>query len=143
MATRSHHSPRRCWSRSTESDTPFTFRIFGPGDPQAAAEWERISPMKRFPVLVDDGRVLIETSIIIEHLALSRLGAAPLIPADPAAALNVRLMDRMFDSYVRVAVACGRSTGPGHGSGERPVPRPSSPTVHRTDRPALAPIAAA
>ena len=83
-----------------ESDTPFTFRIFGPGDPQAAAEWERLSPMKRFPVLVDDGRVLIETSIIIEHLALSRPGAASLIPADPAAALNVRLMDRVFDSYV-------------------------------------------
>jgi glutathione S-transferase len=83
-----------------ESETPFTFRIFGAADPQAAAEWEQLSPMKRFPVMVDDGRTLVETSIIIEHLALTRAGAAVLIPRDPAAALEVRLMDRLFDSYV-------------------------------------------
>ena len=83
-----------------ESETPFTFRIFGPDDPEAAAEWEALSPMKRFPVLVDGRRTLIETSIIIEHLAQTRPRAAALIPADPAAALEVRLMDRMFDSYV-------------------------------------------
>jgi glutathione S-transferase len=50
--------------------------------------------------MVDGGRTLVETSIIIEHLALSRPGAAALLPRDPAAALDVRLMDRVFDSYV-------------------------------------------
>jgi glutathione S-transferase len=83
-----------------ESGTAFTFRIFGPDDPQEAAEWEQLSPMQRFPVMVDGGRTLVETSIIIEHLALSRPGAAALLPRDPAAALDVRLMDRVFDSYV-------------------------------------------
>jgi glutathione S-transferase len=83
-----------------ETGTPFTFRIFGPDDPQAEVEWERLSPMKRFPVVVDGDRTLIETSIIIEHLALSRPGAARLLPPDPAAALEARLMDRVFDSYV-------------------------------------------
>ncbi|HEX3407092.1 MAG TPA: glutathione S-transferase family protein, partial [Caulobacteraceae bacterium] len=83
-----------------ESDTPFTFRVFGPDDPQAEAEWARLSPMKRFPVMVDGDRTLIETSIIIEHLALTRPGAAALLPRDPQAALEVRLMDRLFDGYV-------------------------------------------
>ena len=83
-----------------EAEAPFAFRIFGRDDPEAAAEWEKLSPTKRFPVLVDGGRTLIETSIIIEHLALTWPGAAPLVPADPAAALEVRLWDRVFDTYV-------------------------------------------
>jgi glutathione S-transferase len=83
-----------------ESDTPFTFRVFGSDDPQAAVEWEALSPMKRFPVMVDRDRTLIETSIIIEHLALTRPSAAALVPRDPPAALEVRLMDRLFDGYV-------------------------------------------
>ena len=56
--------------------------------------------MKRFPVLVDGDRTVIEATIIIEHLGLHHPGPVRLIPADPKAALEVRAMDRFFDNYV-------------------------------------------
>jgi glutathione S-transferase len=83
-----------------ENGTPFTFRKFGPDDPQAGVEWEAMAPLKRFPVIVDDGRTIFETSVIIEHLGLRRPGPVRLIPQDPEEALEVRSMDRVFDSYV-------------------------------------------
>ena len=52
------------------------------------------------PVLVDDGRTVVEASIIIEHLGLHHPGPVRLIPQDPRAALDVRMMDRFFDNYV-------------------------------------------
>ena len=52
------------------------------------------------PVLVDDGRTVVEASIIIEHLGLHHPGPVRLIPEDPRAALDVRMMDRFFDNYV-------------------------------------------
>ena len=58
-------------------------------------------PLKRFPVLVDAGRTVLEASVIIEHLGLHHPGPVRLLPADPAAALEVRLMDRCSDNYVQ------------------------------------------
>jgi glutathione S-transferase len=83
-----------------ENGTPFDFRKFGPDDPGAAAEWEALAPLKRFPVLVDGGRTVFETSIIIEHLGLHHPGPVRLLPQDPEAALAVRAMDRMIDNYL-------------------------------------------
>ena len=83
-----------------ENDTPFQFRMLAPGDAQAAAELERLWPLKRFPVLVDEGRTVAEASIIIEHLELHHPGPVRLIPADAREALQVRAMDRFFDNYV-------------------------------------------
>ncbi len=83
-----------------ENGTDFTYRMLGPEDATAMAELEALWPMKRFPVLVDGGRTYIESSIIIEHLVLSRPGSYRFIPEDPAAALEVRQMDRVFDNYV-------------------------------------------
>ena len=51
-------------------------------------------------MLVDDGRTVMEASIIIEYLGLHHPGPVRLIPADPRAALDVRMMDRFFDNYV-------------------------------------------
>lgn len=83
-----------------ENDTPFEFRMLAPGDERAAAEHEALWPIKRIPVLVDDGRTVVETSIIIEHLGLHHPGPVRLIPEDPRAALDVRMMDRFFDNYI-------------------------------------------
>ena len=83
-----------------ENDTPFVFRMLAPGDGEAAAEFERLWPLKRIPVLVDGGRTVVETSVIIEHLGLNHPGPVRLIPQDPHAALDVRTMDRFFDNYV-------------------------------------------
>src|SRR3984893_187717 len=81
-----------------ENATPFEFRLLG--DAQAAAELAALWPLKRFPVLVDDGRTVLEASIIIEHLGLRHPGPVRLIPDDTRAALDVRMMDRFFDNYI-------------------------------------------
>ncbi len=82
-----------------ENEVPFEWRVLG-GDEQIAAAHAALWPLKRMPVLVDDGRTVVETSIIIEHLALHHPGPVQLIPADPSAALDVRMMDRFFDNYI-------------------------------------------
>jgi glutathione S-transferase len=83
-----------------ENDTAFAFRMLGPDDPAAYAEFENLWPLKRFPILLDEGRTVVEASVIIEHLLLRRPGPTPLIPEDRVAALEVRTMDRFFDNYV-------------------------------------------
>lgn len=82
-----------------ENDTAFELRMLG--DPEVDAELATLWPLKRFPVLVDGGRTVLEASIIIEHLDLHHPGPLHLIPDDPKAALEVRLMDRFFDNYVQ------------------------------------------
>jgi glutathione S-transferase len=81
-----------------ENGTPFTYRNLE--EPGAAEERAALWPLGRFPVLVDDGRTIAESSIIIEHLGLHHPGPVRLLPDDPAAALEVRFMDRFFDNYV-------------------------------------------
>ena len=83
-----------------ENDIPFEFCLLAPGNEQAAAEHETLWPLKRMPVLVDEGRTVVEASIIIEHLDLRHPGPVRLIPEDRRAALDVRMMDRFFDNYV-------------------------------------------
>ena len=83
-----------------ENATPFTFRLLDKADPATFAEFEALWPIKRFPLLLDDGRPIAEASIIIEHLGLHHPGPSRMIPADPAAALEVRFLDRFFDNYV-------------------------------------------
>jgi glutathione S-transferase len=83
-----------------ENGTPFEFRSLGPDTPQHAAEWLRRWPIAKFPLLVDGERSVAETSIIIEHLQLAHPGPVRLLPADPTAALDVRLLDRFFDLHV-------------------------------------------
>jgi len=83
-----------------ENDTPFEWRMLSPDNPQAATELAALWPLKRFPVLVDEGKAVVEASIIIEHLGLHHPGPVRLIPEDPRAALEVRAMDRFFDNYI-------------------------------------------
>ena len=81
-----------------ETGTPFEYRhLEAPG---AGEELAALWPMKRFPVLVDGGRTVLEASCIIEYLQLHHPGAVRLIPEDPDAALQVRMLDRFFDNYV-------------------------------------------
>lgn len=81
-----------------EHGTPFEYRNLEDADAQAelAALW----PMRRFPVLVDGAHTILEATCIVEYLDLHHRGAARLIPADPDAALQVRMLDRIFDNYV-------------------------------------------
>jgi glutathione S-transferase len=83
-----------------ENGTAFTYREFGASDPAAAAEWAGLWPLKRMPVLVDGDRTVLESSTIIEYLDLRHRGSVQLIPADANAALEARMLDRIFDNYV-------------------------------------------
>lgn len=83
-----------------ENGTPFEFRNLGPDTPEHAAEWLQRWQLRKFPLLVDDGRSVAETSIIIEHLQLAHPGPVRLLPSDPVAALDVRFLDRFFDWHV-------------------------------------------
>jgi len=83
-----------------ENSTPFELRCLGSDTPQHAAEWLRRWPLRKFPLLVDAERNVVETSIIIEYLQLAHPGPLPLLPADAMAALDVRFLDRFFDLHV-------------------------------------------
>jgi glutathione S-transferase len=83
-----------------ENETLFDFRILDPDHPENGAELVRHWPVARFPLLVDGGTTVFETSAIIEHLAAFHAGPVPLIPANAKAAVPVRMLDRVFDCYV-------------------------------------------
>lgn len=80
--------------------TPFEFRMVDPDHPEHAAFAAGASPLGKFPVLRDGDAAVFEATTIIEHLHLHHPGPAPLLPTDPAAALRVRMLDRVFDNYV-------------------------------------------
>ena len=83
-----------------ENETPFVFRMLAPENPENGAEFAARWPIKRFPLLVDGNRTIFEASSIIEYLDAHYPGRARLIPADPDLAIEVRMMDRVFDNYV-------------------------------------------
>lgn len=83
-----------------ENEIPFEFRMLAPGDAETAAEHETLWPLKRIPVLVDARRTVVEASVIIEYLDLHHPGSVRLVPKNPRAALDVRMMDRFFDNYI-------------------------------------------
>ncbi|MBN8742014.1 MAG: glutathione S-transferase [Lysobacterales bacterium 69-70] len=83
-----------------ENALPFEFRCLGPDTPQHAADWLRRWPLGKFPLLLDGEHEVVETSIIIEYLQLTRPGTVPLLPGDARVALDVRFLDRFFDLHV-------------------------------------------
>ena len=87
-----------------ENGTPFEFRLLAHDDPRIMAEFAELWPIRRFPVLVDSGRTVMEATIIIEYLGLHYPGPVALVPADARAALDVRGMDRFFDNYISTPV---------------------------------------
>lgn len=76
-------------------------RLLNLADPAERAAHLALWPMGKMPLLVDQGRPIPETSIIIEHLQRHHAPAGrTLIPNGVDAALEVRLWDRLFDQYV-------------------------------------------
>jgi glutathione S-transferase len=77
--------------------TPFEYRTLE--DPSANADLAALWPLKRFPVLEDRGRTILETSTIIEYLQVHYPGPVCMIPEGDAG-IEVRMLDRIFDNYV-------------------------------------------
>jgi len=85
-----------------ENDVAFEYRTLE--DPSAMTELKARWPFARFPILVDGGRTVVESTIIIEHLMLEHGGRVRWLPEDPREALEVRFLDRFFDNEVMSAM---------------------------------------
>ena len=88
-----------------ENGTRFDYRLLDKSDPASFEEFARLWPIRKFPLLVDDGRPIAEATIIIEHLGIHHPGPVRLIPENAAAALEPRFLDRFFDNYVQTPLA--------------------------------------
>jgi glutathione S-transferase len=87
-----------------ENDTPFTPRVVNLMDERERAEFLKVWPIGKFPVLRDDGEIIPESSLIIEHLDRKFPGRTRFVPADGGAAMMARGADRFFDLYVNMPV---------------------------------------
>lgn len=85
--------------------TPFDYRILDDEHPQNMEELERHWPFRQFPLLLDDGKPVVETTIIIEHLQAHHPGPNQWIP-EGALGRKVRFLDRFFDLYVMSNMTC-------------------------------------
>ena len=85
-----------------ENDIPFDGEITDVVSPEGRAAFVRIWPIVKFPVLRDEatGRIVPESSIIIEYLQHHAPCKTALVPADSDRAHEVRLWDRFFDLHV-------------------------------------------
>ena len=84
-----------------ENGTPFEYRNLE--EASANDELASLWPLKRFPVLVDQQRTILETSSIIEYLQIHYPGPTCLIPeGDPG--VEVHMFDRVLDNYVMTPV---------------------------------------
>lgn len=83
------------WADGTE----FEYRLLEQDHPQNMDELKRRWPFGQFPLLVDNGETVVETTPIIEHLQARHPGPNRWIP-DGDLGRCVRFLDRFFDLYV-------------------------------------------
>ena len=83
------------WADGTE----FEYRMLDQDYAENFAELRQRWPFGLFPLLVDDGETVVETTPIIEHLQARHPGANRWIP-DGELGRRVRFLDRFFDLYV-------------------------------------------
>jgi glutathione S-transferase len=77
--------------------TDFDYRMIE--DPENMEELRRHSPYGLFPILIDNGRPVLESSTIIEHLHAHHRGPNDWIP-EGETGRRVRFLDRFLDLYV-------------------------------------------
>ena len=75
-----------------ETGAAFTFRSVE--EPAAATALAAFWPVGKFPLLVENDMPIVESSIIVEHVA------PHFVPADRDAGREVRMLDRVFDNHV-------------------------------------------
>jgi glutathione S-transferase len=96
-----------CWKALIglyELEIPFEKHLVDLSKDTARADFARLWPISKFPVLRDAARdrTVPESTIILEYIDGVSRGGARLIPADPKRALECRLHDRMFDFYIHL-----------------------------------------
>ena len=70
-----------------------------PGGGLKSPEFLAINPIGKMPVLEDQDRVIVESSVIVEYIDESN-PAKPLLPKNPLERAQVRALARMLDLYV-------------------------------------------
>jgi len=85
-----------------ELGTAFEPRMVNLGDAADRAAYAALWPTAKIPLLEDRtaGRVVPETSIMLEYVDARSPGTVRLLPEDAQARLDARLWDRLFDNYV-------------------------------------------
>lgn len=83
-----------------ENDTPFVPCIVNLQDETSRADFLKLWPIGKFPLLKDGEWTVPESSIIIEYLDQKYPGKTRFIPTDPDQARQMRMRDRFFDCYV-------------------------------------------
>ena len=85
-----------------ENDTPFEPQLVDLGNQAARAEFLKVWPVGKFPVLRDTAKdqTVPESTVIIEYLGQHYPGRTRFLPADPDRAWQTRLCDRFYDLYV-------------------------------------------
>lgn len=79
--------------------TAFNYRMLDEEHPDNMAELERHWPFRLFPLLLDGGQPVVETTCIFEHLQARHPGPNRWIP-DGGTGRRARFLDRFFDQYV-------------------------------------------
>ncbi len=83
------------WADGTE----FTYHMLDEQHPENMAELKRHWPFGQFPLLLHDRRPVVESTVIIEHLAAHHPGPNRWIP-DGEDGRRARFLDRFLDHYV-------------------------------------------
>jgi len=101
-----YHHPISTYSQKAvlalyEKDVPFESVVVSLMSPEGRAAYEKLYPIGKIPLLVlDDGHMIPESTIIIEYLEGHFPQGTKLIPDGVDAARQVRFMDRMGDLYL-------------------------------------------
>ncbi|MCO5081709.1 MAG: glutathione S-transferase family protein [Rhizobiaceae bacterium] len=105
MTVRLYYHPLAsfCWKALIalyENETPFEPIPVDLGDEASRAAFLAVYPVGKFPVIEEGGRIVPGSSSVIEYLAAHHPGKVRLVPEDADAALDVRIWDRFYDSYL-------------------------------------------
>ncbi len=89
-----------------EKSVDFTPELVFLMDDVARDAYRKIYPLGKIPLLVlDDGRWVPESSIIVEYLDTHFSDGPKLIPDDPDLSRQVRFKDRMYDLYLNDSIS--------------------------------------
>ena len=102
LSTYSQKALIACYEKGIEFE-PALVSLFDDAEREA---YRKIYPLGKIPLLVlDDGHLVPESSIIVEYLDTHFDQGPNLIPDEPDASRQVRFKDRMYDLYLNESVA--------------------------------------
>jgi glutathione S-transferase len=104
-----HQLSSFCWKvliALYENDTPFKAVTVNLMDPAERANFLKVWPVGKFPVIRDEARerTVPESSIIIEYLARHYPGKTALVPSDGGHPLEMRKWDRIIDLHLHISM---------------------------------------